>query len=208
MVRGVSMLPTYKTGDLIITRKASSYRKGDIVAYHVPKGQFGAGIVVIHRIIGGTAAKGFVIQGDNNPFRDDWTPTPKDIVGKAWVRLPRAGVVLLFLHSPLTLASLGAGIVIVFVLFPEDEKKKKAKKLDRLPVAPSESDVRPGVVPDQIASPAASSVDRRLTFTRPSVMAVLPCVVHARTNGKAPIPELEPRSVGAGPDRSRFDVAA
>src|SRR5205823_1771413 len=129
MVRGVSMLPTYVGGDLIITHKATSYSKGEIVAYKVPKGDFGAGIVVIHRIIGGNAKDGFFIQGDNNGWRDDWRPKPKDIVGKAWVRLPRMGLILAFLHSPLPMASLAAAFVIVFVLFPDDKKKAKSKKL-------------------------------------------------------------------------------
>ena len=134
MVRGVSMLPTYVGGDLIVTHKAKSYSKGDIVAYKVPKGDFGAGILVIHRIIGGNAKDGFIIKGDNNNFRDDWQPKPKDILGKAWLRLPHMGVILAFLHSPLPMASLGAAFVIVFVLFPEDKKKARTKKL-RPPVA-------------------------------------------------------------------------
>jgi signal peptidase len=122
MVRGVSMLPTYIGGDLIVTHKHPNYAKGDIIAYKVPKGDFGAGIVVIHRVIGGDATHGFITQGDNNGFPDDWRPTPKDIVGKAWVRLPKLGIVLAFLHAPLPLASLAVAIVIVFVLFPDDKK--------------------------------------------------------------------------------------
>jgi signal peptidase I len=117
-IRGTSMLPTYEPGDLVITREKGSYRTGDVVAYRVPEGDLGGGVVVIHRIIGGSAHEGFVLQGDNNPYLDDWYPQHGDIVGKAWLRIPRLGIVLGFLRDPLPLASLAAALVVVFVLFP------------------------------------------------------------------------------------------
>ena len=126
MVRGISMLPTYHTNDLVITRPRSSYRKGDIVAYRVPKGEVGAGIVVIHRIIGGSGDTGYLLQGDNNPAPDDWRPKAGDIVGKAWVLGPQAGKLLLVLHSPLVLGSLAAGIAVAIVLVPESGGEKVA----------------------------------------------------------------------------------
>ncbi|TMK89013.1 MAG: S24 family peptidase, partial [Actinobacteria bacterium] len=46
MVRGVSMNPKYHSYDLVLTRHQSRYHPGDIVAYHVPKGQPGEGIIV------------------------------------------------------------------------------------------------------------------------------------------------------------------
>jgi signal peptidase I len=122
MIRGTSMVPTYKGGDLVVTTKVSTYAKGDVVAYRVPDGEFGEGIIIIHRIIGGSAAKGFVTQGDGNRFTDDWRPKPTDIVGRPWVHIPRAGLVLGFLHAPLPLASLAAAIVLVFMLFPGKEE--------------------------------------------------------------------------------------
>jgi signal peptidase I len=160
MIRGASMLPTYVTGDLVITRRAASYANGDIVAYKVPAGEFGEGIVVIHRIIGGSAEEGFVIQGDNNEFRDDWKPKSKDIVGVAWLRLPRVGLILGFLHAPVPLACLAAATTIVFVLFPENKKRH----------APE---------PEMVAAPAVPAVPPAIR-PLPSVLAVVPCVVHDR----------------------------
>jgi len=125
MVRGVSMLPTYKGGDLVITHPSSSYGKGDIIAYTVPKGEFGAGILVIHRIIGGSAENGFVIQGDNNGFADPWHPKPKDIIGKTWVHIPRLGLLLAFLHAPVPLASLAAGVVVAMIAVPPKKQPQK-----------------------------------------------------------------------------------
>jgi signal peptidase I len=157
MIRGTSMLPTYVGGDLVIARKAATYGKGDIVAYHVPSGDAGEGIVVIHRIIGGSATEGFMLQGDNNDWRDEWNPKPDDIVGKAQVRIPKLGLVFGFLHAPVPMAALAASLAFVFVLFP---KKKQAV---------AEPDV-------EVAPPA-------FRLERPSVLAMVPCVVH--THAKA-----------------------
>jgi signal peptidase I len=118
MVRGISMNPTYRTGDLVVTRPEPSYRRGDVVAYRVPKGEVGEGIVVIHRIVGGSARDGYVLQGDNNDSPDDWRPKRADVLGRAWLLLPRAGLVLGWLHAPLPLASLAAGVAIAMVLVP------------------------------------------------------------------------------------------
>jgi signal peptidase I len=118
-IRGTSMLPVYETGDLVLTRKQPSYSKGDIVAYRVPDGDLGEGIVVIHRIVGGNASDGFELLGDNNPEKDDWYPTDADVVGKAWVHVPKVGIVLSYLHSPAPLASLAAAVAVVFVAFPK-----------------------------------------------------------------------------------------
>jgi signal peptidase len=123
MVRGVSMRPTYHTGDLVITRQERTYRKGDVVAYRVPEGQVGEGIIVIHRIVGGSARNGYVVKGDNNPAPDDWHPHPQDVKGKAWLVVPRAGDALAWLHAPVPLASIAAGIAVAVVLVPVRDRQ-------------------------------------------------------------------------------------
>src|SRR5437763_12887947 len=117
MVRGVSMEPTYHTGDLVIARAQPSYSVGDIVAYKVPQGDVGAGLTVIHRIVGGSAGSGYVIQGDNNPAPDDWHPKLANIEGKAWVLIPRGGQLLAFLHAPIPLAALAASVAVSMIVY-------------------------------------------------------------------------------------------
>jgi len=123
-IRGVSMLPTYRFGDLVVTHKQPRYGKGDIIAYRVPKGQFGAGITVIHRVVGGSGSTGFVLRGDNNNFNDDWHPKQQDVVGKAWVHVPALGLVLAFLHAPVPIASLASGVGVAIFLVPPKDKRR------------------------------------------------------------------------------------
>src|SRR6266850_3122564 len=123
LVSGKSMLPRYHTGDLVLVEKQSSYHVGQLIAYRVPKGDPMAGAQVIHRIIGGSAQKGFVVQGDNRTAPDVWRPKPRDIVGAKALRIPNAVLILQFLRSPLVLALLAACFVFVRVLLPGDENE-------------------------------------------------------------------------------------
>jgi signal peptidase len=88
----------------------------------VPKGDPMAGAQVIHRIVGGNAKQGFIVQGDNRTAPDVWHPKPGDIVGAKALRVPNAVLVLQFLRSPIFLALLAACFVFVRVLLPGDDK--------------------------------------------------------------------------------------
>ena len=116
LVSGKSMLPRYHTGDLVLVERQSHYHVGEVIAYRVPKGDPMAGAQVIHRIIGGDARHGFVVQGDNRTAPDVWRPKTADIVGAKALRLPGAVVVLRFLRSPLLLGLMAACFVFVRVL--------------------------------------------------------------------------------------------
>jgi signal peptidase I len=116
LVSGKSMLPLYHTGDLILVRHKQTYAIGDIIAYRIPKGDAMAGAQVIHRIIGGNATHGFVVQGDNRTAPDVWRPKPGDIVGSAELKIPQAVVLLQYLRSPLLLGLLAASFVFVYLL--------------------------------------------------------------------------------------------
>jgi signal peptidase I len=122
LVSGKSMLPRYHTGDLVLVERQSSYHVGELIAYRVPKGDPMAGAQVIHRIIGGTAKHGFIVQGDNRTAPDVWRPKPGDIVGAKALRIPNAVLVLQFLRSPIFLGLLAACFVFVRVLMRGDGK--------------------------------------------------------------------------------------
>jgi signal peptidase I len=116
VVAGPSMLPALHDGDLVVLRRRASYGRDDVVAYRVPAGDPAAGSVVIHRIVGGSARRGYVVRGDNKTSRDPWTPHRRDILGREWLRLPHVGTALAAVKSPLLLASVAAGLFLAFVL--------------------------------------------------------------------------------------------
>ncbi len=116
VIRGDSMEPAYKTGDLVIVRSAASYEIGDAVAYRVPDGETGAGTLVIHRITGSDAGTGLTLQGDNNSGEDPWHPRSADVVGAAYLHLPLIGRVSAFIHQPNILGGLAAAAVVMWVV--------------------------------------------------------------------------------------------
>jgi signal peptidase I len=118
VVTGHSMEPTFHTGDLVVTKKDDRYRVGDKVVYQIPKGEPGAGIHVVHRIIGRRADGTLVLQGDNRTTPDDWRPRPADVVGRVETVVPQAGRVLVGLSNPLVLAAL-IGLIVTAWLWPE-----------------------------------------------------------------------------------------
>jgi len=116
LVAGDSMEPNVHPGSLVVVTRRGEYGVGDVVAYRVPEGNPGAGANVIHRIVGGTADVGFIVRGDNTNGPDLWRPRPSDIVGAAWLTLPDAALPMLFLRSPIVVASLAAGLATYLVL--------------------------------------------------------------------------------------------
>jgi signal peptidase len=113
IVRGNSMLPTYTDGDLVLVLSQPSYAVGDAIAYRIPDGEVGAGLVVIHRIVDESAPESFVIRGDNNPAPDPWAPSTADVLGRVQFAVPGLGRVLEVLLDPTIAASLAATIVVV-----------------------------------------------------------------------------------------------
>jgi signal peptidase I len=107
VIHGNSMFPTYREGDLVVTRRQASYGVGEIVAYRVPQGQVGSGHLVIHRIIQ-SSKLGFVMKGDHNQYEDPWRPKAIDIVGSSWIAVSSMGRVLVLVRQPIVAATIAA----------------------------------------------------------------------------------------------------
>jgi signal peptidase len=117
-VDGHSMDPTFHMGDLAIVRRQSSYRVGDAVAYRIPHGEFAAGAMVIHRLVGGNGTTGYVTKGDNKNLPDEWHPKTGDIVGRVRYDVPGAGTKIAALTRPMYLGGLVAALTVTVMLFP------------------------------------------------------------------------------------------
>ena len=125
VISGTSMLPSFHGGDLVVARQAAAYRVGDVVAYRIPAGGVGGGRLVIHRVVGGSAARGYLLKGDNRAFADPWRPTVSEIEGKALAVAPRVGYALVFLRSPLGLATI-AGVLTLALLWGAPRRRPLA----------------------------------------------------------------------------------
>ena len=130
VIRGNSMEPSYRTGDLVIVRAAPSYGIGDAVAYRVPAGEVGEGLIVIHRIIGGDPESGFTLQGDNNHGLDPWLPRAADVVGRAYLHVPVLGRVTAIMHQPIMLGGLAASLTVMWVFARPSANKNQALQDD------------------------------------------------------------------------------
>jgi signal peptidase I len=114
IVAGASMEPTLRRGDLVIARQSESYHVGDIVTYRHPT--VGP---VIHRVIAVDDGK-YTLQGDANTWTDSYHPANDEVLGKAWVHLPRVGSLLTWLRLPpvMGLMALVISVLVVSMVWP------------------------------------------------------------------------------------------
>lgn len=141
-IHGNSMFPLYQEDDFVITHHHAEYAVGDVVAYRVPPGQLGGGLMVIHRIVGGSASTGYVLKGDNNPIADPWHPVAADVVGTTWVHVPRLGKLFVAIHRPIVPGLFFGALAVVAVLCwtsrriePEEALQVTLGHLDRVTTA-------------------------------------------------------------------------
>src|SRR5919109_4926399 len=163
MVSGMSMEPTLHNGDLVIAHRRSDYGVGDTLVYRVPNRDTGAGSMIIHRIVGGSAKSGWIVQGDNKEISDLWRPKAEDVVGSKWVSVPGAGTVLAYALSPLALATISTFLAF-FIGLP-------AAAVEALDSRPRRRVWRP----QRIAAAAAAAMASVGPFLRTdAVVVVLP----------------------------------
>ena len=116
VVSGESMLPTYRSGDVVVTWRTGSYPAGTPIVYRGPSGEAGEGMNVVHRVVRVEPNGDIVAQGDNNDHVDPWLPRASDVRGEVVLHVPDGGMFLRWLGSPLVLALI-AGMLVAAAVF-------------------------------------------------------------------------------------------
>jgi len=80
-----SMKPHINPGDVVILRKTTHIGVGDVIAFKVK------GIVVTHRVVDVRPDGSYLTKGDANNAVDPWSVSPRDVIGKMWLRIPAVG---------------------------------------------------------------------------------------------------------------------
>jgi signal peptidase I len=138
-VSGTSMLPTLHDNDVVVVRRHDTYNVGDVVAYTIPDDQPGPDGYVIHRIVGGSAAEGYITRGDNRETEDAWHPTAADIAGSHVVTVPRLGAVFAWTAQRFILGlAVGAALASVYWTYRLHVLRTKTAQTPPRETAPAE----------------------------------------------------------------------
>src|SRR5262245_12527421 len=127
---GRSMAPRFHAGDLAVTRRASAYGVGDVVLYR-------SAVLrrpVLHRIVAIRHGRYF-FKGDHNDFVDPGYVTRDGLVGKLWLHVPRAGLVLGWFRTPLVSAAV-AGLVALLIVGVGASPAPRSARRRESPAAP------------------------------------------------------------------------
>jgi len=129
-VMSASMTPTIDTGDMVVLKRISRPRVGDVAAVAVPdeaRSRFGYPPVVVHRIVRIGPDGAVTTKGDARKDPDPFTVPASAVRTKVVVAVPAAGRVLAFLTSGLGLLWLAAGGLLLGGL-PLLERRQDARR--------------------------------------------------------------------------------
>jgi signal peptidase len=134
VVSSQSMQPALNYGDLILMKGeiVDSVGVGDIIAFNVPSPYDKvAASPTVHRVVEKLSQNGeicFKTKGDGNADVDEWIVPAGNVVGVyTQNKVPYVGSLVIFLKSPLGLASLTLVLAVVF-LYGYYKKKESHKE--------------------------------------------------------------------------------
>lgn len=119
-----SMEPELHVDDLIFVRRAKEYAVGDVVVYQDGRSS------VVHRIVA-VDGSSVTTKGDANNAADE-PVSASDISGKVVGKLPRGGLIVRFLRSPLGVLLVLAAAVLLLELSFRREKSQGDRDIEAL----------------------------------------------------------------------------
>jgi len=146
-VRGVSMEPTLRTGDLLVMRQQDRYDVGRIVAFRSDMG----GAVIVHRIVDVVDDR-HLLKGDNNSFIDRFTPTTDEIIGAEVFTIAGGERLAAFAASVPTIAVQAVLLVVTLLVL---RSSRVAMRRERRDARRRRAVTASGAVLDAPAGPAA-----------------------------------------------------
>lgn len=122
---GTSMLPLLEKGDLVVVRKTSSFKVGDVALYE----NLDLKRHVLHRVLRVDGDR-YTLQGDNNDFVDTFQPSQQEMLGTLWFSVGGVGNAGEWLAQPAH-AGIAAGIVALLSLLGSGLKAERARRRRR-----------------------------------------------------------------------------
>lgn len=119
VITSTSMKPILAPGDLVLTLNVHprEIREGDVIVYRKPI-PFSSIEIVAHRVIEVKINDGCIIyktKGDANLNPDRWDVTPKEVLGKAFLVIPKIGWLLHYIKVNLpSIILISIGIWLIF----------------------------------------------------------------------------------------------
>lgn len=147
-----SMEPSYSVGDLLYVKKVdvNTIQVGDPITFVLNENL----VVATHRVVRIDAEKKhFYTKGDANQIEDSEPVHFNNVIGVPQFAIPKLGYVSNFVQNPPgTYITIGAGIVLVLIVFLPDMLKKK----------PEDEENEDGESPTQAEITAAAEENERL----------------------------------------------
>ncbi len=119
VVNGISMIPTYYEGDLLVVQGVpdkSLIEVSDVIVFHSP---YSWDTLIVHRVVEIRTLNDqltFRTKGDNNNVQDHWQVLEEHVVGRVLQKIPYVGGVVTAIQSPYGVGILYSLIIVVIVL--------------------------------------------------------------------------------------------
>ncbi len=122
LITSGSMEPGIRAGDLVMLVPidadgvARSSLKGAVVQVNNP---VRPGQLLVHRVIGKDPKGALITKGDANANRDYAPVQPSQVLGVARIRVPFAGLPVLWMQNGQTVPLMALGLVLLVLAWPE-----------------------------------------------------------------------------------------